>query len=75
MKSVTVRDKDLSDVLDIVHELKKHGWVMGVDFDWTYIRPKVTYDSQSGDYIRCGWAATFDFYKEEYGTYFALRWA
>ena len=65
--SITVHGKSLHDIIDIVHQIKQYGWVMGKDFDWTYHKPQLT--SKGRDRY-----TVFNFYKEEYSTYFALRW-
>ena len=49
--------------------MKARGWVDKVDFDWAYYHKAEL--SESGERERY---ATFNFYKEEYSTYFALRW-
>jgi len=65
MKSITVPNKSANEIIDIVHQMKKYGWIDGVDFDWEYHKP-VDYDG-----LRY---TVFNFYNEEYTTYFALRW-
>jgi len=66
MKSVTIYGKSANEVIEIVHQMKAHGWTDGVDFDWVYHRSP-TYDTKDRRTV-------FNFYKEEYTTYFALRW-
>lgn len=66
MKSVTIHGKSVAEIVEIVHQMKAHGWIDKVDFDWEYHGPLAlgTYDRYT----------LFNFYKEEYSTYFALRW-
>ena len=66
MKSITVTNVPVLEIIEIVHQMKAHGWTDGVDFDWAYYRSS-TYDTRDR-------RAVFNFYKEEYSTYFALRW-
>ena len=66
MKSVTIYGKSANEVIEIVHQMQANGWTDRVDFDWTYYRSS-TYDTRDR-------RAVFNFYKEEYSTYFALRW-
>lgn len=67
MKSVTIYGKSANEVIDIVHQMKAHGWVDKVDFDWEYYKAKSLAEPAER-------YAKFNFYKEEYSTYFALRW-
>jgi hypothetical protein len=66
MKSVTIYGKSTKELMELLGQMKQHGWVIGVDFDWVYHR-SATYDTKDR-------RAVFKFYKEEYSTYFALRW-
>jgi hypothetical protein len=65
---------DVSKTLEIVHELKKHGWVMGKDFDFAY--HKAHYNDFSGS----NWEpeelehSVFTFYDDSNASYFMLRW-
>ena len=60
--------------LEIVHELKRHGWFMGKDFDFACHKP--TYDNFSGS----NWEpelernTVFTFYNDINASYFMLRW-
>ena len=60
--------------LEIVHELKRHGWFMGKDFDFACHKP--TYDNFSGS----KWEpelerhTVFTFYNDINASYFMLRW-
>lgn len=69
LKSITIYGKSPAEVIDIVHQMKAHGWVDKVDFDWAYYRAQLELPYEPTDHY-----ATFNFYKEEYSTYFALRW-
>ena len=66
---------DVHRTLEIVHELKHHGWVMGKDFDFAYHKP--IYDSFSGS----NWEqelenhTVFTFYNDSNASYFMLRWS
>lgn len=57
--------------MSIVRELRQKGWVQGVDFDFSY--SPATYNND-------GWSQTsprqvkFKFYKEQYATFFALKY-
>lgn len=68
MKSVTVHGKSANEIIDIVHQMKEYGWVIGVDFEYEYHKPS-DYDGFYNTRY-----TVFNFYKEEYSTYFALRW-
>ena len=66
MKTINILGKNANEIIDIVHEMKKYGWETGVDFDWEYHKAESSLDMDR--------YAKFIFYKEEYSTYFALRW-
>jgi GH18 family chitinase len=66
MKTIVIQHKSAIEIINIVHEMKRYGWTDGVDFDWAYHRSS-THDTRDR-------RAVFNFYKEEYSTYFALRW-
>ena len=66
MKSIIVQGKSANEIIEIVHEMQRYGWVINLDFDWEYHRPD--YDGFYNNYT------IFKFYKEEHSTYFALRW-
>ena len=65
---------DVVRTLEIVNELKKHGWVIHKDFDFSY--HKAAYDNFSGS----NWEAevekhtVFTFYNDSNASYFILRW-
>ena len=61
---------EVNTTLDIIYELRKHGWVQGVDFDFAYFKPE--YDDFSYEPIRR--RAVFTFYDDSNASYFILRW-
>lgn len=72
MKTVKVIDWMPNKVVDVVKELKEQGYVLGVDFDFEYNKPK--YNDWSGDAVY-NRHTVFTFYKEELATYFMLRYS
>ena len=66
---VKILDISVSEIVDIVKDVRLKGYVQGVDFDFEYHPPK--FDNFSGDavYNRC---VVFTFYKEELATWFSL---
>lgn len=71
MKEVKILDWMPNQVMDIVRDLRKQGYVQGKDFDFEYHKPK--YDDWSGDAVYNRYTI-FIFYKEELATWFALRY-
>ena len=67
MKSIIIQNKSANEIIEIVHEMQRHGWVINLDFDWEYHKAKSLAEPAER-------YAKFIFYKEEYSTYFALRW-
>jgi hypothetical protein len=67
---VTLHDRSVSDILDIVHTLKSQGMVLGVDFDFAYSPPE--YDGFTG--IETARKCDFTFYTDSLATAFALQW-
>lgn len=73
MKQVTLYI-DVNKTLQIVSELKQHGWVINKDFDFAYFKPE--YDNFSGS----NWEpeiekhSVFTFYNDSNASYFMLRW-
>jgi hypothetical protein len=63
---------DIDRTLEIVRELKKHGWVMGKDFDFAY--HKTNYDNFSGSNWELEKHTVFTFYNDINASYFMLRW-
>jgi hypothetical protein len=66
---VVVENRDVSDVLDIVKELKTSGLVQGVHFDFAYNQSR--WDPMIGDVKGF---TNFTFYEEKYSTLFALKY-
>jgi len=64
-------DKDVSEVMEIVKELRSQGLSQGIDFDFAYFQTK--YDPISGHLVE-GRHAVFMFHTEKYATLFTLRW-
>jgi hypothetical protein len=67
--TVVVENRGVSDVLDIVKELKTSGLVQGVHFDFAYNQSR--WDPMIGDVKSF---TTFTFYEEKYSTLFALKY-
>jgi hypothetical protein len=67
--TVVVENRDVSDVLDIVKELKTSGLVQGVHFDFAYNQSR--WDPMIGDVKGF---TNFTFYEEKYSTLFALKY-
>lgn len=57
--------------LEIVHELKRQGWVMGADFDFAHY--KAEWNNFSGDAVTPQ-KTVFTFYNDVNSSYFMLRW-
>jgi hypothetical protein len=60
---------DVIRTLEIVSELKKHGWFMGTDFDFAYHQSK--WDEMIGEIPK---QTVFTFYNDSNASYFMLRW-
>ena len=67
MKTITVTNVPVLEIIKIVHQMKAYGWKVGIDFDYEYHKPS-EYDGFYNRYT------VFNFYNEELSTYFALRW-
>ena len=71
MIKVKVIDKDPSQILEIVKEMRQYGLVQGRDFDFVYHPPGYNND---------GWSPVtpkhtiFLFYEEKMATLFTLKW-
>lgn len=55
--------------MEVVKELRQKGYVMGVDFEWEYHKPK--YDEFSYEAVE-NRHTIFRFYKDELSTWFEL---
>lgn len=71
MTDITIKNIFPNDLLELVRQVKKKGYIQGVDFDFSYNPPK--FDNFSGEsvYER---TAIFTFYKEELATWFSLTY-
>ena len=67
--TVVIENRGVSDVLDIVKELKTSGSVQGVHFDFAYNQSR--WDPMIGDVKGF---TNFTFYEEKYSTLFALKY-
>ena len=67
--TIVVENRGVSDVLDIVKELKTSGLVQGVHFDFAYNQSR--WDPMIGDVKGF---TNFTFYEEKYSTLFALKY-
>jgi hypothetical protein len=67
--TVVIENRSVSDVLDIVKELKISGLVQGVHFDFAYNQSR--WDPMIGDVKGF---TNFTFYEEKYSTLFALKY-
>jgi hypothetical protein len=68
VKQVTLY-MDVIRTLEIVSELKRHGWFMGKDFDFAYHQSK--WDEMIGEIPK---QTVFTFYNDSNASYFMLRW-
>jgi len=67
--TITIENRSVTDVLDIVKELKTSGLVQGVHFDFAYNQSR--WDPMIGDVKGF---THFTFYEEKYSTLFALKY-
>ena len=65
----TVKHIKPDECMTIVRELRAHGLVQGTDFDFKYCPAE--YDHEGVEPSR----AEFYFYKEKWGTFFAIKYA
>ena len=56
--------------MNIVRELRKQGWIQGKDFDFAFHQRR--WDEMVGDVPS---RTVFKFYKEQYATFFALKYS
>mgnify|MGYP000217822027 FL=1 len=68
--TVVIENRGVSDVLDIVKELKTSGLVQGVHFDFAYNQSR--WDPMIGNVKGF---TNFTFYDEKYSTLFALKYS
>lgn len=70
MIEITILNKEVNEILDIVQELRCHGLIQNTDFDFAY-------SSEQRDYygnIERQKHTIFKFYNESLATWFALRY-
>jgi hypothetical protein len=67
--TITIENRSVADVLDIVKELKTSGLIQGVHFDFAYNQSR--WDPMIGDVKGF---TNFTFYEEKYSTLFALKY-
>lgn len=72
MIEVVVNDLTAIDAIDIVHELKNHGYVQGIDFEFSY--HKAEYDGFSSYNETHGKYTVFTFYNDAVGSWFYLKY-
>jgi hypothetical protein len=68
--TITIENRGVSDVLDIVKELKTSGLVQGVHFDFAYNQSR--WDPRIGNVKGF---TNFTFYEEKYATLFTLKYS
>jgi hypothetical protein len=68
MIDIKLFDKDINEIFDMVHDLKKRDLVSHKDFDFTYIPEEYV----SG--IKTPKSVVFTFYKESIASWFALKY-
>jgi len=71
MIEIKLLDKMPNEVMDIVREIRKSGYVQGIDYDFEYHKPKYSETTYEAVYNRY---TIFIFYKEELATWFSLRY-
>lgn len=64
-------NKDVNEVMAIVHDLRQQGMKQGTDFDFAYYQ--TVYDSISCHLVESK-HAVFMFHTEKYATLFTLKW-
>lgn len=72
MTNVIIEELNVTKVLEIITELRKMGWVQGVDFDFAY--HKELWDEFSSEPI-IERHTIFTFYNDSNASYFMLRWS
>jgi hypothetical protein len=71
MIEIKLFDKDINEIFDMVHDLKKRGLVSHKDFDFTYIHSDHGYDNEG---IKISKSVVFTFYQESISSWFALKY-
>jgi len=67
---ILIEHRSADSVMNIVRELRKQGWVQGKDFDFAFHQRR--WDEMVGDIPS---RTVFKFYKEQYATFFALKYS
>ncbi len=70
MIEVTLYRKDPNEVMEIIRELRKLGWIQGKDFDFCYVKP--TFENWNEVMPK---HTVFTFYTEKYASYFVLKYS
>jgi len=70
MTVIKILNKDPTEVIEIVKEIRKSGLTQGKDFDFAFYKSR--WDPMIGD-VR-GFT-NFTFYEEKLATWFALKWS
>lgn len=71
MIKVIIFDKPVNEILEIVKNMREHGFIQGTDFDFEYHAPR--FHDWSGDAVY-NRHTVFIFYKDELATYFKLKY-
>ena len=67
---IIIEHRSPDKIMEIVRALRAQGWVQGTDFDFAYYQGR--WDEMIGDVPK---RTVFKFYKEQYATYFALKFS
>jgi hypothetical protein len=62
-----------NEMMDIVRELRKQGYVQGVHFDFAYYKPEIRLDEDAYEAVYKRYTV-FTFYKEELASWFSLKY-
>ena len=68
---IKIHDKTVTEIMEIVQELRKQGLVQGKDFDFSY-QPPIWDNFGNKPYVRKH--TVFTFYVESHATLFALKY-
>ncbi len=72
MIEVTIHGKDPTAIMEIVREMREHGYIQGMDFDFNYHPPAYNNDSWTPFTPKY---TVFTFYTDKLATMFALKWS
>ena len=70
MIKITIRDKDPTEIMEIVRNLRTQGLVQGINFDFAYNQSK--WDDMIGEIPK---HTIFTFYQDKDATLFALKYS